>query len=206
MRSLGRLVFTFSSLAAITAGNRILFYNQERCDSEFRGCDKIGAATCCISSVGNRAVLISKAPLDVAIGWFENFNTDNYCGVNACSAGGEGNLCCLADLAEYTGASFYTIGSKMSRASAEEQKCTSSQEVNVFGVTIGDGQHLMIGQNEAKARSASFTELHEAFQKVAPADAEAWLLQNGAVVVSDAGPITQTVKVVSNLLSYFADR
>lgn len=90
----------------------------------------------------------------------------------------------------------------MSRASAEEQKCTSSQATNVFGVTIGNGQHLKIGQDEANARSASFTELHEAFQKVAPADAEAWLLQNGAVVVSD-GPITQTIKAVSDLLSYF---
>ncbi|KAI1670829.1 hypothetical protein Ptr902_08170 [Pyrenophora tritici-repentis] len=83
----------------------------------------------------------------------------------------------------------------MSRASAEEQKCTLSQEFNVFGVTIGDGQHLMIGHNEAKARSASFTELHEAFKKVAPADAKAWLLQNGAVVVSDDGLITQIIKV-----------
>ena len=94
----------------------------------------------------------------------------------------------------------------MSRAPAEEQKCTSSQEFNVFGVTIGNGQHLKIGQDEAKARSASFTELHEAFKKVAPADAEAWLLQNGAVVVSDSGPITQTIKVVGTLLSYFGDR
>lgn len=94
----------------------------------------------------------------------------------------------------------------MSCASAEEQKCTSHQEADVFGVTIGNGQHLMISQDEAKAHSTSLTELHEAFQKVAPADAKAWLLQNGAVVVSDAGPITQTIKAVSNLLSRFVDR
>jgi hypothetical protein len=132
--------------------------------------------------------------------------TNNLCGLSACTAGGSGNLCCLADLFEYTGGSFYTIRNKMSRASAEEQECTSSQAINVFGITIGNGQHLKIGQDEANARSASFTELHEAFQKVAPADAEAWLLQNGAVVVSDGGPITQTIKVVSNLISYFANR
>jgi hypothetical protein len=33
---------------------------------------------------------------------------------------------------------------------AEEQKCTSSQAIDVFGVTVGDGQHLMIGHDEAK--------------------------------------------------------
>ncbi|KAJ4366858.1 hypothetical protein N0V83_007386 [Neocucurbitaria cava] len=88
----------------------------------------------------------------------------------------------------------------MSRASADEQKCTPHQEANVFGVTIGDGQHLMISQNEAKARSTSFTKLHEDFQTVAPADAKAWLLQNGAVVVSGAGPITQTVEVNSETI------
>lgn len=132
--------------------------------------------------------------------------TNNLCGLSACTAEGSRNLCCLPDLAEYTSGSFYIIPFKMSRASAEEQKCTSSQAIDVFGVTIGDGQHLMIGHSEVKARSASFTELHEAFKKVAPADAEAWLLQNGAVVISDGGPITQTIKVVSNLLSYFTNR
>jgi hypothetical protein len=131
--------------------------------------------------------------------------TNNLCGLSACTAGGSGSLCCLVDLAEYTGGSFYTIPSKMSRASAEEQKCTSSQAFDIFGVAIGNGQCLQISQDVAKARSASFTELHEAFQKVAPADTKAWLLQNGAVVVSGGGPITQTIKVVSNLLSYFAN-
>ena len=132
--------------------------------------------------------------------------TTNLCGLSACTVGSSRNLCCLADLAEYISDSFYTISNKMSRASAEEQKCTSSQAIDVFGITIGNGQHLEIGQEEAKARSASFTELHEAFKKVAPADAEAWLLQNGAVVVSDGDPITQTIKVVSNLLSHFTNR
>jgi hypothetical protein len=132
--------------------------------------------------------------------------TNSLCGLSACTAEGSRNFCCLLDLAEYTSGSFYIIPFKMSRASAEEQKCTSSQAIDVFGVTIGDGQHLVIGHDEVKARSASFTELHEAFKKVAPADAEAWLLQNGAVVVSDGGPITQTIKVVSNLLSYFTNR
>lgn len=48
----------------------------------------------------------------------------------------------------------------------------------------------MIGPDQVEAHPASFTELHEAFKKVAPADAQAWLLKNGAVVVSDADPIT----------------
>lgn len=74
---------------------------------------------------------------------------------------------------------------------------TSTQEVNVFGTTIGDGQCLMINKDAAKARSTSFAELYKAFQKVAPADAKAWLLQNGAVVVPDGGPITETIIVVS---------
>jgi hypothetical protein len=206
MRSLIQLAFTFSSLAAITAGNLIRFYAEENCASpSYGGCEKIGDRTCCISRQGGKSVVISKTSLDIAIAFFEDFNTDNYCGIQHCGAGGEGLLCCSADLAEYTGAAFYTISSKMSRDSAEEQKCTSTQEFNVFGVTLGGGQHLKIGHDEANARSASFDELHEAFKKVAPADAEAWLLKNGAVVVSDDGPITQTIKVVSNLLSCFAN-
>lgn len=93
----------------------------------------------------------------------------------------------------------------MAQTSAEAQKCTSRQGLDVFGVTIGDDQHLVIGYNESKARSTSFTELHKAFEKVAPADAEAWLLQNGAVVVSDGGPFTPMIKVACKLLSYFAN-
>jgi hypothetical protein len=128
--------------------------------------------------------------------------TNNLCGRSACTAGGSENICCLVDLAEYIGDCFNTIPSKMSRASAEEQKCTSSQAIDVFGIRIGDGQHLIISHDAVKARSASFTELHEAFKKVAPADAEAWLLQNGAVAVPDGGPITQIIRVVSNLLRF----
>lgn len=93
----------------------------------------------------------------------------------------------------------------MSSTSTNPQKPTSSQQANVFGITLANGQHLQIGEDEAKARSASFTELHKAFQNVAPDDAEAWLRENGAVVVSD-GPITETVIVVSNLLGYFVVR
>lgn len=93
----------------------------------------------------------------------------------------------------------------MSHASADPQTCTSNQAINIFGIGIGNGQLLQIGHDEAKARSASFTELHEAFKRVAPADAKAWLLQNGAVVVLDGGPVTQTIRVVSRGLSYLVN-
>jgi hypothetical protein len=201
MRSLIQLAFTFSSLAAITAGNLIRFFAEENCRTpSFGGCERIGEATCCFSRQGGKSVIVSKEANQVAVAFFEDFNSDNYCGISHCGAGGEGLLCCSADLAEYTGAAFYTIRSKMSIASAQEQKCTSTQEFNVFGVTLSDGQHLKIGHDEAKARSASFDELYEAFKKVASADAEAWLLKNGAVVVSDDGPITQTIHVVCNFV------
>ena len=70
MRSLSQLVFTFPSFAAITEGNQILFYSEERCDSSFGGCQNNGASTCCYSNTGGKAVRISKGPLDVAIGWY----------------------------------------------------------------------------------------------------------------------------------------
>jgi hypothetical protein len=206
MRSLTQLVSISFFLAATTAGNKILFFDEAGCDSvSSSGCQNIGEATCCFSKGGGKAVSISKGPLDVAIGWFEDFSADNLCGVSTCTAGGSGTICCVADLAEYTGGSFYTIRSDMSSASAEQQKCTSSQEPNIFGVVLSDGQHLMIGHDEAKARSASFAELHEAFKKVPPADAEAWLLQNGATLSANDSPITETIVVVSNSLSYLAN-
>jgi hypothetical protein len=100
-------------------------------------------------------------------------STNNLCGHSACTAGGSKNICCLVDLAKYISDCFNTIPSKMSRTSAKEQKCTSSQAINIFGIRISNGQHLIISHNAVKARSASFTKLHEAFKKVAPANAEA---------------------------------
>jgi hypothetical protein len=81
-------------------------------------------------------------------------------------------------------------------AAASQQKCTSSQEVNMFGMKTGDDELLIIGHDEARAHSASFAELREAYKKVAPGDAEAWLLRNGAVRVPAGGPVTQTIRVV----------
>jgi hypothetical protein len=87
----------------------------------------------------------------------------------------------------------------MSRASvADQQKCTSSQATDMFGMHIGDGELLIIGADEAKALSTPFTDLQKAFEKVAPGDAEAWLVRNGAVRVPDGGPITQTIRVVGS--------
>jgi hypothetical protein len=88
----------------------------------------------------------------------------------------------------------------MSHAStAEQQKCTSSQATDMFGMHIGDGELLIIGTDEAKALSTPFTDLRKAFRKVAPGDAETWLVQHGAVRVPDGGPITQTIRVVSKV-------
>jgi hypothetical protein len=88
----------------------------------------------------------------------------------------------------------------MSLATADQQKCTSSQAIDMFGMHIGDGQLLIIGTDEANALSTPFEELREAFRKVAPGDEEAWLVRHGAVRVPDGGPITQTIRVVSGLL------
>jgi hypothetical protein len=69
----------------------------------------------------------------------------------------------------------------------------------MFGIHTGDGQLLTIGPDEVRAHSASFAELYEAYKKVAPGDAEAWLVRNGAVRVADGGPVTQTIRVVREL-------
>jgi phage FluMu protein gp41 len=81
----------------------------------------------------------------------------------------------------------------MRRNTAE--MCTSNQDVNVFGVTVGDGQHLQISLAEVKAKS-TFDALYATFQEVAPNDAKAWLEDNGAVLVTDE-PITQMITAVS---------
>jgi hypothetical protein len=80
----------------------------------------------------------------------------------------------------------------MRRDTAE--KCTSTQDTNVFGVALGDGQYLQISLAEVKAKS-TFDALYAIFQDVAPGDAKAWLEENGAVLVMDQ-PITQMITAV----------
>ena len=74
-------------------------------------------------------------------------------------------------------------------------KCTSAQEIDMFGVDLGHGQYLQISLSEVKSKSR-FDALHADFQDVAPGDAKAWLEKNSAVLVADQ-LITQTVIAVS---------
>jgi hypothetical protein len=81
----------------------------------------------------------------------------------------------------------------MRRNTAE--KCTSTQDTDMFGFALGDGQYLQIPLADVKAKS-TFDALHATFEDVAPGDAKAWLEENGAVLVKDQA-ITQTVVAVS---------
>jgi hypothetical protein len=64
----------------------------------------------------------------------------------------------------------------MRRDTAE--KCTSTQDVNVFGVTVGDRQYLQISLAEVKARSI-FNALYANFRDVASARREWRCAGNG---------------------------
>jgi hypothetical protein len=194
MRFTTATLATFSSLLALVSSNAIRFYTTKgSCGSAYSGCENIGANVCCTTSSAKWSVSISKAPLDVAVGWFEDNSLD--CGESYCTAGGSGTLCCISSgvVPGYTGGSFYTISGKMRRDTAE--KCTTTQEANVFGVAVADGQFLQISHAEVKGKS-TFDALHAAFQEVAEGDAKTWLEKNGAVVVTDK-VVTQTVQAVS---------
>lgn len=193
MRYTNPILLSFSSLLALVSGNAIRFYSsQGSCSNGYSGCENLNANVCCVPNSARYSVSISKAPLDVAVGWFEE--DDLNCGQSVCTAGGSGTLCCAGQsIPRYTGGSFYTIRNKMRRDTAE--KCTSTQAANVFGIAVGDGQYLQIGASEVKART-TFDALHATFQDLAPADAKAWLEENGAVLVKD-NEITQTIVAVS---------
>lgn len=75
----------------------------------------------------------------------------------------------------------------------DETKCTSTQEANVIGITVGDGRHWQISMSDKLEEKSAFYDLKAAFDEVDADKALEWLKENGAVLVTEES-IIQTVE------------
>lgn len=184
MRPITSYLITFSTLSGLSSANSVRYYYQPegKCQKAFVGCEGLGPRMCCVAGdTPGFTASISHKPGDSIVGWYGT--ASNPCDLPVCTAQGSGNVCCNGgSFPRFSGGSFYNDR----LPSGEQDLCNSTAQVNIFGFApdVNQAQFLQIS-NASLPAGSDFDTLRLAFKKVTPGREQAWLQQNGAVMVMD---------------------